>query len=65
MQKKEEIDGLLYSEVRFLGNPGLSQSERGALSHLGTQEPKQPLWGPGSFSSTGVTDRIIEHFGLE
>lgn len=62
---KEEIYGFLCSEERFMGNPGMSQSERGALSHLGAQEPKEPLSEADSFSSIDVTDRIIEHFRLE
>lgn len=37
---EEEICGLLCSEVNFMGNPGLSQSEGGALSHPDSREAK-------------------------
>lgn len=40
VKKREENDGVLCSEASFMGNSGLSQSERAALFHLDTQEPK-------------------------
>lgn len=53
---KEKNRGLLCSEVRFMENLGLSQSQGVALSHRTFRKPKQPLCETDSSSFIGVTD---------